>query len=55
MTPTEALDILIAVYVEYGHPPSQKDLWRLRELLPDSMPYVHPLSPPVLMLEEEPE
>jgi hypothetical protein len=44
MTPQEQLDIFIAVLVEYDHPPSLKDLFRLRELLPDSLPYAHPIK-----------
>jgi hypothetical protein len=44
MTPQEQLDIFIAVLVEYDHPPSLKDLFRLRELLPDSPPYAHPIK-----------
>ena len=43
MTPHEQLDIFIAVLVEYGHPPTLKDLFRLRELMPDSPPYAHPI------------
>ena len=44
MTPQEQLDIYIAVMVEYPHPMSLKDMFRLRELLPDSPPYAHPIK-----------
>ncbi len=44
MTPTEYLDILIACYVEYEHPPTMKDMFRLRELFPDVAPYHHPIK-----------
>lgn len=44
MTAQEQLDIFIAVLVEYDHPPTLKDLFRLRELLPDSPPYSHPIK-----------
>ncbi len=44
MTPAEYLDILIAVLVEYEHPPTLKDLFRLRELMPDVAPYHHPIK-----------
>jgi hypothetical protein len=56
MTPQEQLDILIAVAVEYDHRPSVKDLFRLRELLPDSAPYFHPfcVARPIVE-EDEPE
>lgn len=44
MTPSEALDVILAVYREYGVPPSLKDLQRFRdEHLPDSPPYRHPV------------
>lgn len=44
MTPSEAFDIMLAVYIEYGHAPSLKDMQRFRaEHLPDSPPYRHPV------------
>jgi hypothetical protein len=45
VTPSEAFDILLAIYIEYGHPPSLKDMQRFRaEHLPDSPHYRHPIK-----------
>lgn len=53
MTASEAFDILVAVYVEFGHPPSLKDMLRFRaEHLPDSPPYRHPVIASVPELED---
>jgi hypothetical protein len=45
VTPTEQLDIFIAIKAEYpDYVMTLKDLFRLRELLPDSAPYSHPIK-----------
>lgn len=44
MTASEAPDIMLAIYREFGVAPSLKDLQRFRdEHLPDSPPYRHPV------------
>ena len=45
MTPTERLDILIAIKAEYPeYQVTLKDLFQVRELLPDVPMYSHPIK-----------